>query len=47
MGSAILNVEGHPCSEKCRFTNRPPSAAKIETIGTEFAVVVNINMPDI
>lgn len=32
---------------KCCFTNRPPSAAKIKMFGTEFAVVVSINMPDI
>ena len=25
---------------KCCFTNRPPSATKIKTFGTEFAVVV-------
>ena len=32
---------------KCCFTNRPPSATKIKTFGTEFAVVVSINVPDI
>lgn len=47
MVPAISSVAGHPCSVKCCFTNRPPSAAMIKTFGVEFAVVVSIDVPDI